>query len=318
MKEGNEKINEIMENLLTDSTLLPKPMTYEDFDTEFTNFISNEINIKIIGFEIPTYFFTQQRMSEFTKNWEMVDVNKNIVPNFKIVTRENNPKPGNMMGGMANIPGDPLFDIGTFNKWNGTQNITVTYKMKQPYCVDFTYNVKFVTNRLSLLNMLNNVVIEKFKAKQAFLVINGHYVKITLDDIGDESEYDIEQRKIFVQNFKMIVSGYIINEEDIIVKENINKFLLSVESDHRKPKFVNSINDNNMSIEFPIKGRLITNFKSDIDFNVSSIKLINILYYDITVNNIPVDNVFSIKKYDRIIIKIIKEEKNKLSKVIFE
>ena len=317
MKEGVERVNEIMENQIIGSNLLPKAIKYEDIDTEFTEFISKQINPIIEDFEIPTFFFTQQRMSEFTKTWEITDINKNILPNFKIVTRENNPKPGTMMGEMRNIPGNPLFTIGTFNKWNGTENITVTYKMKQPYCVDFTYNIKFVTNRLTLLNMLNNAVIEKFKATQAYILVNGHYMKVTLEDISDDSEYDIDQRKIFVQNYKLIVSGYIINEEDIIVEENVKRCLLSFEVNNRKPRFINSISDKNLTIEFPIKSKLITSFKSDIDFNVSKVILENISDYDITVNNISVPDVFEIKKYDRIIIKIIKENKNQISKVIF-
>lgn len=315
-KEGIPRINEIMEMSIKGSNLLPKPITYKDIDTEVTNFVSNEFSILFGSKEIETFFFAQQRMSEFTKTWEMVDDNHNVLPNFKIVTRENNPKPGTLMGDFYNIPGEPFFNIGTFEKWDGNKNITVTCKMKQPYCVDIIYNIKFVTNRLNLLNELNNTVVNKFKAKQAYIIVNGHYMPISLEDIGDESDYDLDERKIFVQNFQLKVSGYIINEDDIIYEENIVRCILDVETCGRNPKVISPMTNNNIIIEFPIKGKSIISFKADRDFNVTSVSSINIDSYKIQLNGVLVGNEFQIKKYDRININILKTNRKEISKII--
>lgn len=317
MKEGIERVNDIMFKQIDGSNLLPKPVTYEDIDNAFNEFVSNELNTNLEGIITPTYFFTHQRMSEFTKTWEMVDENKNIIPNFKIIVRENNPKVGSMLNGFYNIPGNQLFTLGSFNKRVGSENVVVTYKMKQPYCVDISYNVRFITNKMTLLNSLNNIVLDKFKSKQAYVCVNGHYMMINLEDIGDESEYDINQRKIFIQNFKMVLSGYIINENDIVVEENLTKCLLSVETDIRKPK-VYYLNKKKTEVEFSIKGSDVINFKSDRDFSVSSIEFENVSYYDILINGVNVGTSFNILKFDRIFIKIIRENRNAISKIIFK
>ena len=124
--EGVPRVNEIMKMQIDGSNLLPKPISYKDIDESMTEFVSKNLNLLDSGYDIKTFFFAQQRMSEFTKTWELTDENKNIIPNFNIVTRENNPKPGSLQGGLFNIPGNIYFNIGTFNKWDGNKNITVT------------------------------------------------------------------------------------------------------------------------------------------------------------------------------------------------
>ena len=314
--DGVPRVNEIMRMQVDGSNLLPKPITYIDIDTEMTNFVSNKFNVVFGENQIKTFFFAQQRMSEFTKTWEMVDENKNVLPNFKIVTRENNPKPGTLQGSMANIPGEPYFDIGTFNKWDGNKNITVTCKMKQPYCVDIIYNIKFVTNRLNLLNELNNKVIDTFKAKQAYLIVNGHYMSVVLEDVGDESDYELDQRKIFVQNYQLKVTGYIINEGDVIFEENMVRSLVGVEIDVNKPNMSFIKTDGNLMVEFPRKSKTTTTFKSDGDYSVVNINNSNLISYVIKVNNVVVENNFTLQKYDKIQISIKRENKNNISKII--
>ena len=105
------------------------------------------------------------------------------------------------------LKGYSLFFL-LFEKKVGNKNITVTCKMKQPYCVDLMYNVKFITNKLSLLNELNNIINEKFKSKYNYISVNGYYMPIYLEDIDDESEYDIDERKIFIQNLRKLQGSY--------------------------------------------------------------------------------------------------------------
>lgn len=314
--EGTARVNEIMAMQVNDSNLLPKPITYKDIDGELTNLVDKEFNVVFGNSEIKTFFFAQQRMNEFTKTWEMLDENKNVLPNFKIVTRENNPKPGTLMGGMANIPGEPLFPIGTFEKWDGNKNTSVTCKMKQPYCVDIMYNIKFVTNKLNLLNELNNKVVDKFKSKQTYITVKGHYMPVILEDISDESDYDINERKIFVQNFQLKVIGYIINESDIIFEENITRTLLSIDVDVRNAKIISPMTDKNIIIDFPINGKSIISFKADRDLKIASISSENLSSYNIQVNSISVGDSFEIYKYDRIYIKILRTNRTKISRII--
>lgn len=315
--EGNDRINEIMNMPIAGLNLLPKPITYIDIDSEMTNFVSNNFNVLFGEQKIKTYFFAQQRMSEFTKTWEMLDDNKNIIPNFKIVTRENNSKQGTLQNNMANIPGDIYFNIGTFNKWDGNKNITVSCKMRQPYCVDIIYNIKFVTNRLNLLNDLNNSVNKLFKSKQSYIVVNGHYMPVLLENIGDESDYNLDQRKIFVQNFELKVLGYIINEDDIIFEDNIVRGLIGIDIDKTKPNYRFVKSENNLNINFPRKSKRIISFKSDDDYHIISVSGSNVLSYDIKINDEYVTGDFYIKKYDNIVVNIQRESLLDVSEIIF-
>ncbi len=316
--DGIPRVNDIMKMQVIDSNLLPKPVSYRDIDLAVTSFVTNNFNVQSISEEIKTFFFVPQRMSEFTKTWEMLDENKNVLPNFKIVTKENNPKPGTLQGGKFNIPGEPYFDIGTFNKWDGNKNITVTCKVKQPYCVDIIYNVKFITNRLSLLNEMNNCVINEFKSKQSYVVVNGHYMSMVLEDIGDESEYDLDQRKILVQNFQIKLTGYIINEEDIIFEENIVRKIVDAHIDVN-----NNINsmlfDDGLHIDFPVNSKSFIVFKSNDWYNiVNVITDDNIMSYNIKINNRNVNGGFEIDKYDKISITIKRNDVSKPTKIILK
>lgn len=308
-----------MEKLVDSSNIAPKPINYLDIDDSMTEFVINRFKVLFGEHEIKTFFFAQQRMSEFTKTWEMVDENKNILPNFKIVTRENNPKPGTQQGGMFNIPGEPYFEIGTFNKWDGNKNITVTCKMKQPYCVDIIYNIKFVTNRLSLLNELNNNVISEFKANQSYLSVNGHYMPVMLEDVGDESEYDLGERKIFVQNFQLKVAGYIINENDIIFEENMVRSLIGIEIEQQRPG-LNAVKDGkNLVIDFPRKSKTFSTIKSDGNYHIVGVGVSNsnIASFYIKVNNslVSVFDDFYLEKYDTVLISIDRVKRNEASKI---
>ena len=315
---GVGRVLDIISNQL-ENGITPKTITYKDIDTEMMEFISKEVPMLYVGKEIPTFFFTQQRFNEFTKTWEMLDENNNLLPNFKTVTRENNPKPGTLMGNMFNIPGKQFFNVSSFEKKVGNKNITVTCKMKQPYCVDLMYNVKFITNKLSLLNELNNIINEKFKSKYNYISVNGYYMPIYLEDIDDESEYDIDERKIFIQNFRIKVCGYIINKNDIIYVENPNRILVDISSNKYNPKIITpSLNENQLIIEFPIKGNNLASFRSKSIYHFTNIETENIIDYKIYINNILAIDDFKINKYDRVTIKIIKESRSILSKIILK
>ena len=315
---GNNRSNEIMKMQFSETNLIPKPISYIDIDEEMIEFVSNNLSITSGGDKLKTFFFVQQRMSEFTKTWEMVDENKNVLPNFKIITRDNDPKPGTLQSELSNIPGEPFFKIGTFEKVNNkNEKITISYKMKQPYCVDMLYDVKIITNRLTLLNKFNNKVNDEFKSKQSYLVVNGRYMPIILEDIDDDSDYDLDERKIFVQNIRLKVLGHIINEEDIVVEENIVSHLVDISVDNsNKPNMSFLKDSNNVVVEFPRKSKTFTIFKSDGDYNITNILGENTLSFNIKVNNQDVSGAFKLSKYDRVQVSIQRDNKNNISKII--
>lgn len=318
-KIGVERVEEITKNLFKDDNILPKPITYDDIHKKVIEFIKNDLEILNNNQPVKTFFFTQQRMSEFTNTWEMLDDNKNIIPDFKIVTRENNPQVGTLFDGSFNIPGDTLYEIAKFEENRDGKNIIVSYKMKQPYTVDIIYTVKFVTNKLNLSDEFNNKIINKFKSKQEYLYINGHYMSINLEEINDESDYGLEERKILSQSYKIRVKAYIINQDDMVIEEIPTRVLMGFEVDTKKAKILNPNNSNYIKVEFPKNSLNVVKFKSNDDYHVTSINTdnLNVLSYKIIINGSEVENYNSIyfKKNDRLEVKIERISRSSVSHI---
>ena len=115
--------------------------------------------------------------------------------------------------------------------------------------------------------------------------------KSVLENIGDESEYNIEDRQFFSQNVTLKVRGYIIKEEDFRVEENPMVSIICFEGDdakRKKPtielseyntyltedKYYNKQIDIDIDFSYcyPHKGK--TKFTIDEDFTLTKIEFI--------------------------------------------
>jgi hypothetical protein len=138
---------------------------------------------------------------------------------------------------------------------------------------------------------------------------------VTLEDVGDESDYELDQRKIFVQNFQLKVAGYIINEDDIVFEENIVRILLDAKVDVNKGGLEYIVFDDSIVIDFPYKSKTFIIFKSNADYDISSVNVQNALSHKVIINNLTVGDNFSIKKYDRVMVSIQRDDSNLPSKI---
>lgn len=216
-----ERRENITKEVLKDTTILPKPLGYKDIDIAFKDWVENDLGIVYEGKKLDTIaLFSNQRFSEYMQSWENTDNDKNMMLNFKVITRENNPSQGTMQGGNMNIPGDIDFLMKKviMNDKNGRPYI-LEYRMKQPYCVDLNYTVSVVTNKYNLLNEFNMMVNNKFKTIQCYIAPNGCFMPMKLENITDESEYNLNDRQFFSQSFEITVQAYIISEDDFRVEE---------------------------------------------------------------------------------------------------
>jgi len=315
-KIGPERIDQINEKLFVNGNILPKPVTYNEIHDDVIRFIKEYLSVDYNGIKLPSFFLNQQRFSEFSKTWEYVDENKNIQSNFIVITRDNNPKKGTQQQDYANIPGNNFYTIGTSEKWDGNKNITISYKMRQPYAVDFIYNIKLVSNKLDLLNILNNKIIDTFKSKQAYICPNGHYMPVELEDISDDSDYELDERKVFIQTFQLLIKGYIINESDLIIEENICAALLGFEIENKSFDNIPVNENGDLVIIFPIKSNNINRVKPSGYYSITNINTINIQSYTVKVNGLKVTTEFELNKYDNIYIKINKINENEASTLI--
>lgn len=286
-----ERRKDITKEIIHHQAYLPKTVTYEDIDRAFKDWVENEIDIAQDGIKLPTMvLYSNQRFSEYMQTWKYTDENNNIRLNFKTVTREPNPTHGTIVGDSYNIPGERFYTFKSIPAIdeNG-KKYKLEYKMKQPTTVDLVYKISIMTNRYVTLNEFNERVQQLFNAKQQYIAPNGHFMSITLENISDESEYNIEDRQFFSQNFTAKVKGYIIKDDDFRVEENPIASIICFEGDgmRRKPKidlleYDSCSSENEQCIYKPIeididvafckpyKGKV--EFTIDVDFTLTDIK----------------------------------------------
>lgn len=236
---GPERRENLAKEIVKDSTPMPKPLEYEDIDKEFNRWVKEDLFITFEGEELPTFaLFSNQRFSEFLQSWNEVDEKKNLILNFKTVTRENNPKAGTMLGNTRNIPGERYMLMKRVEAYDrANRRYFIDYKVKQPFTVDFVYTVGIVTNKYELLNEFNQLMNDKFKAINCYIRPNDHFIPMKLNDISDESEYNIDNRTYYSQNYSITVMAYIMPRDSFVVEEIPEMRFFGFDGDEKKTSY---------------------------------------------------------------------------------
>lgn len=234
---GNERRRNMLK-LITDKSMnFPKPIEFEDIDNAVNDWI-NSLEIAFEGKKLPIFkLFSTQRIGEYAQTWKHLDEVGNLLMNFFTITRENNPKQGQNQGSYFNIPGNrsyPLYIKPTLQE-NGEEAYDM-YSMKQPFSVDFVYTITLITNKYELLNEVNQKILNEFKALECYIAPNNHYMPMKLEDIDDESEYTVDDRKYYSQTYKITLWGYIIREEDFEVTKLPSRLVGRMLGLETKPK----------------------------------------------------------------------------------
>lgn len=304
---GKERRKNLAKEELKDSAPFPNPVIYEDIDAEMHRWVDEELMISYDGKRLPTMdLFSNQRFSEFMQSWDFVDENKNLILNFKTLSRENNPKGGTINGDTKNIPGERTFLMKRVEaKDSNNRKYFIDYRMKQPFAIDLIYTVSIMTNKYELINEFNLLVNEKFKAIQCYIRPKGHFMSMILNDISDESEYNIDDRQFYSQSYNITVRAYILTEENFITEEkpmlkfigfdgetNPNAKIVEVEdASHPCPK--------NPFYYQPVKLNIIINdccdkvkFTIDFDFSLYYIKVNkNVRTFRLFINDMEVEGI---------------------------
>ena len=318
---GNERRENLAKEIVKDSTPIPQPLEYEDIDKAFKQWVEDELHMDFEGSRLPTFtLFSNQRFSEFMQSWDKVDEKKNLIVNFKTVTRENNPKTGTLLGGTKNIPGEQLMllkRVEAFDKNN--RRYFIDYKVKQPFTVDLIYTVGLITNKYELLNEFNQLLNSKFKAINAYIRPNGHFIPMNLNDISDESEYNIDNRTYYSQNYNILVKAYIMPKDSFVVEELPDMKFVGFEGEKRRASYAEIeelpcyMEEKNEYIYPPVILKIhidkcSTGYKFTMDsyFKANKVTITNLRSFKITVNDKEtiLDENFTVKEND--IIKINK------------
>ncbi len=295
---GPDRRQDILDDIDYKGTFLPRGVGYEDMDSSFIRFVEDEMSISVDGDKIPVIFLTIQRWSEFTKTWKFTDKYKDIKMPFITIVRLPNPQVGTNQAGLWNIPGRRVYTHYKVATFEGGRRGVDLYKVPQPTSVDLNYEVRLFCNKMKDLNKLNEKVQVLFQSRQYYLNVNGHPMPLMLEDIDDESNVDdFENRRFYVQPFKMLLAGYILKEDEYIVEPSINRYLVTTElfKDVRTPLKTVIKDDINKTINYDFifkKGsKNNLEFISEDNFKVTNlINVVNVLNVSIRVNNIIVFN----------------------------
>lgn len=297
-----ERRMNLIKGAIGKGTALPRPVVYEDIDKAFKEWVEKDLYISFEDKEVPTMvLYSNQRFSEYLQTWKYTDENNNILLNFKTVTRENNPSFGKDQGNNYNIPGEPFFLMARQIAHEPSGRLYyIDYKMRQPFTADLSYRVNIVSNKLEIINDFNLMVVNKFKARQCYLEVNGHHMPMILEGVSDESEYSITDRQFYNQSFNITLQAYIIREEDMRVEETpVMGIRFMGDNDTQRRKLVSLVPD--VGCEEPVDNKFyeVLNINFDtcmderINFNTKSNNLMayyyemddNISYFMISVND---------------------------------
>ena len=242
---GIERRRNMSKIILEKQTLFPKPVEYAEIDKTFFDWVDKKLDIVYNGKKLPTYkLFSNQKLSEYSQTWENLDDTGNIIMNFKTITRENNPQHGESQGGNYNVPGNrdyPMFYVPVLQE-NGEEAYDL-YSMKQPLSVNFMYTVSVICNKYEILNKFNEMMHYEFSALECYISPNDHPMPMVIENITDESEYSIDDRKYYSQSYQIKLMAYIIRKEDFKVTKIPSRFTVKINSSDSKNKYKKSVID---------------------------------------------------------------------------
>jgi len=234
-KTGVARREQMLDYIKEHGTYLPKSLLHAELDRGMLDFVKEDLKTVVDGKIIPTIdiIITLQNWSLFTETWKFQDLDKNATPPFITTVRQPEVKPGTNPSVKYNIPDRREFFYAKVPTWDGTRKGLDIYKIPQPVPVDITYNVKIMCKRMRELNQFNKIVLQKFSSRQAYRVINGHYVPIILNNVSDESVMEMDKQKYYLQNYEFVMLGFLVDEEEFEVTPGITRSFLMIESQNR-------------------------------------------------------------------------------------
>jgi hypothetical protein len=248
-KEGIERITQFLNDTDPKTKYLPNKIGLKDLDRGFFNYVEKgELKIEVVGYDnnqqknVPTIYLSNEKWAEFSKTWQYVDKDKNLLTPFITVRRVGKAK-GTHSGERFLIPQRKVFkyyDVPTLD--NGEMIIT-RYKIPQPTTIDLTYEIKLFTKYQEDLNIFDERYFRAFASGQAYCNVNGHLLPILMESNEDASSLeDASGQRMYVSSYTLKLLGYIMDDRDFIITKTYRKFLTEITFLNRLENFVTKYN----------------------------------------------------------------------------
>jgi hypothetical protein len=281
---------QLLEYINKDGTYLPKSVLHADLDRGMLDFVKEKLEVRIDGKVVPTIdrIITTQNWVQYAETAMFVDLDYNPSPPFVTLVRSPEVKYGTNPSLQYTIPNRKQFYYASVPTWDGNVQGMDIYTIPQPVPVDIKYSIKLICNRMRELNQLNKVVMQTFSSRQAYQFIKGQYVPIILDNVSDESQLTLDQRKYYIQNYDFTMLGYLIDEEEFEVKPAIARALQIVELDTRTPnkkrkKYPENPNEFQTNFNFVVGNNTLSDIM-DSRVNLFFLNSENVESYDVYLN----------------------------------
>lgn len=223
-QRGEERVDELLAKTDQKSTYLPQAIDIEDHDIAFNDlFEKGDMKVVFGGKDTPVFFMTNERWGEFEKTWVLQDEDQNVPTPFLTIRRTDR-RTGSHPGTKYNIPGKRSFTYNKIPFFDGETTRYRLYKIPQPTFLDLVYEVKLFTRYMSHVNMYDEIVFAHFSARQNYMIINGHYIPMVVEQIsGLDNVSNIDEEKLYVASMQVRVMGYIQNPDDFEIVDSMRK-----------------------------------------------------------------------------------------------
>jgi len=222
----------LLDNITKSDSYLPDSILHDDLDKGMLEYVKKNFVVVSDGEKIPVIdrILTIQRWSEFSNNWSFSDSDGNIKLPFIAVIRKPDVQPGTNPSVQRTIPDRKSFYYQTIQTWDGNKKGADIYKIPQPVAVDITYEIVLVCNKFQDTNLFNKIVMQKFSSRQSYTMVKGHYIPIILSSNDDSTPMEtLDGRRFYIQNYKFIMLGLLVDKEEFEVKPAMSRFLLMTE-----------------------------------------------------------------------------------------
>lgn len=279
-------------------TFTPSGVHIEDMDLAVKEWGSNNFNFLD---KTKKYFFADiQRFSQFMKTWENTDtVDTETLP-FILINRFSVPEYGSLFNGSFNLPNKATYTlIKNEELINGKKHV-IYYEIPQPTNIDLNYEITIYANHRRDINKFNEEIIQNFKAGQLYVNVLGHNMPLKLNQNSDNSHLETENRKYLSHTYNIQLKGFILNEEDFVIKDSINGVLLDLDTCTVKntceiKKYLNHSCEQTIEFNFNRKSNRNISYTIENNINIISTNNDNI---DLYVNNTIVTLPYSANKGD--------------------
>lgn len=213
-KQMSERVEELLEKYDQKSNFGVEGIKIDDLDgAVLAHFRENLPDLD--GKPLPVFFLATDRWADFKTTWKIRDNDKNILPPYAALKRNDIVK-GTRMGEIYKVPQGMKFQyikVLTLDDDKSVAGFDV-YKMPQPTNIDCKYDLIVISKYIRDINAVDSYMFKFFSSLQGYIQIRGNFMPIYLESPSEDNEMGLETEKLYKRTYSMTLKGFIIDPND--------------------------------------------------------------------------------------------------------